>query len=453
MDLHRTQLSGLLNNSTHQKARYVALLHKLLTLLNLNKDHKLILSSLGKLIITSQPSELYKHVNYRHPVLKILTEYISKLPKSPANSAFFVDALKSLVEEVIVLLDNGIKPKRISDIFKDAVFRINVSKKGDASGDIVPDALAEYIREVVSNDHISDLLIDSIRSTGSFNAEKIRMAKIATGSLESSYRLDGIVINRGPDGRVKELSNTSVAIYNCPLDITRTELKGTLLFQGHEELLQFSKDETEHIREAVESLNTNIVIVSGKTDPIFLEFVDRRNILVLKVFNKFDLKRICDSVGGSIYNNLGPVQHKGFAKEVAEFSDAGYTFTRIIGSSDVSTLVLKSSIIEIADEYERIISNLLENLSRCTDFSVSDASFYDEVVKSIGRNSAVEEFLCKAIMRIPVRKMLLDNQVVCLKYAIEFIAVVLEVDDYLIAKQDVLDVKPPKPDGHWDEDH
>lgn len=463
MDFGRTQLSGLLNNTVHEKTRYIALLHRLKTLLGLSHGHKLILTSIDKLLLTAVPGEVFEHVNYQHPLIKILTEYLSKISSCPDGQHYFVDVVKLLVEQVSFLIDNGIRPKQVSDVLMDiaasSIERADdvpeIEGEEDDTGFRTPnEKTCNFIKKLLKNECVAELLIECIKATRSFDSERIRICKIPTGSLESSYKIDGFMLNREPEGTIKELSETSVGIFNCPLDINRTELKGTVLFHGHSDILNFSKDETLRIKEFVDSLNVNVLVIMGTVNDMFLEFVDKRNIMVLRVFSKFDLKRICDCVGGSIYNQLGPIAHKGHAKRVESFSDAGYGFTRIIGGcSQVSTIVLKSSVKEVLDEKERIVQSILAGLCKRQDFIFSAQSFHEGVIKRIGSGSAIKEAVCKALQRVGNRELFLNDKMRCLRYAIEFVGVLLEIDDYLMAKKDALDIKPPQPAGHWDEDH
>ncbi|KAI5173840.1 T-complex protein 1 subunit theta, partial [Pancytospora epiphaga] len=339
MDFGRTQISGLLNNVAHEKTRFMGLLHKLNTLLKLSNGHKLILTSLDKLLLTAYPGDIYDNVNYNHPILSILKEYLGKTSECPNGAPYFLRLVIPLIKEVNFLLDNGVRPKAISDVFKSIseieVKDINKNEEHEIDGEepteqsILNGTIIELIRSVIKDSHIAGLLIECIEATKSFDTEKIRICKILSGSIEDSFRVDGMILNRKPEGRVTNLSNTSVGIFNCPMDINRTELKGTVLFRNHEELSNFSKDEVYRIKSFVDSLNVNVLVVCGKIDSLFLELANERNLMVLKAFSKFDLKRICDSVGGSIYNQLGPVKHKGMAKSVTAFVDGGYEFTKI----------------------------------------------------------------------------------------------------------------------------
>lgn len=470
MDFSRTQLSGLLSDMAHEKTKYISILHKLKTVLSLCKDHKLILSS-DRLILTSSPQVIYENTNVTHPVLKILLEFLGKTRKMGDGSKFFVGILRAMVDHISILLDSGIKSKLLSDALKDisqldslradlvrGMEDVSISKSSE-SGFVIGEDVRSHVRRILGNTHVSDILIECMEATKSFDTEKIRICKVQTGSMEDSYRTSGMVIDRQPEGLVTRHTSTSVGMFSCPLDIPRTELKGTVLLRNHTDLLSFSADETEAIKKLVDSLNTNVLIVSGNVSDLFMDFVDRRNILVLRIFNKHDMKRICDLIGGSIHNTLGPVREKGFVEEIATMTDGNRTFTRIISSGNVNTIVLKSSIKETLDEMERRMVSVLDNLHQNPRPVFSHTGSLDSVVSAIqsyGKStssiaSVVADAVCRGLRNTEWTSIVLSDMSRCIRYSLECLATILEIDDYLVAKPDQLDIKPPQ-NGHWDDD-
>lgn len=474
MDFSRTQLSGLFNNIAHEKTKYISILHKLRTILSLCRDHKLILNSADKLILTSSPHTIYENLNVPHPVLKILLEFLERTRKMGSGDKFLVSLLGTLIDHISILLDSGIKPKLLSDALKDisqldVSGGVNSSECVGVSGSakdvsVVSEDVRSYVRDTLGNDHVAGILIECIETTGSFDVEQVRICKVQTGSMEDSYRTNGIVVDRRPEGFVTRHTCTSVGLFSCPLDIARTDLKGTVLLRNHEDLLNFSVNETEGVKKLVDSLNVNVLIVSGNVNELFMDFVDSRNILVLRVFNKYDMKRICDLVGGSIYNTLGPIQGKGFVQEIGLMEDGSRSFTRIVSSSgNVNTIMLKSSVREVLDEMERKILSVLENLHQNAHtrdkiwFSDSDSiSNAVRVIQNYGKSASnitgvVADAVCRGLRNVEYTRLVLDDMSRCIRYSLECLATILEIDDYLVAKLDQLDVKPPQ-NSHWDDD-
>lgn len=460
MDLSRTQLTGLLNNVAHEKTKFIQLLHKIKTILSLNKDYKLILNSLDKLILTSSPTLIFQNINFSHPVLKILIEIIEKTKKMGEGEKIFIEILKVLVDKISYLLDNGVKAKTISDTLKD--FQIKVENfsflKSEASSEcFLSEDLRSYIKDILPDYNLCDLLVNAIENTGSFDSENVRICKVATGSTEDSYILDGMLLSKMPEGTIKSLSNTSVGIFNCAFDINRTELKGTVLMHTAAELLSFSSDEISRAKALVDSLNVNVVIVCGNINEVFLDFANSRNILVLRVFSKFDLKRLSVLLNAEIQTTLGPVNKPGFLRSVSVVEDGNSYFTKVIGAGNVNTIVVKNTMMQKCDEYERRIGNVLDTLKKNyggignSSVVFSSPDFFSEAAREIGNSTSIHTVVSEGLKRVEYKKMILNDQVKCLKYAFDFLATILEIDDYLVAKADQLNIKPQN-NPHWDDD-
>ncbi|KAI5152818.1 T-complex protein 1 subunit theta [Enteropsectra breve] len=500
MDLRRTQLTGLLNNVTHEKTKFIGLIQKLRTLLALDKDHKLINTKHNTIIYTENLNEILSHINYKHPIVKILLEYLNRLGTFDSSSRYFSRVCSNILDELVYLMDNGVNHKRISnELYEMALLlgTLNVSVKSNSDEKVgnssknmlLCEDIKKFIKSEIKDDTVADILIRAVEKTKSFDVEKIRITKIPTGGLEDSYMLDGFVLNRQAEGKVKSLVDTSVALYNAPLDINRTELKGTILLEKSEDLMNYSAKEVSQIKAVVDSLNTNILVVCGNINEMFMEYADKRNIMVLRVFSKFDLKRVCDSVGGAIYNRIAPVKNSGRILSVRAFEDSSYKFTSIVGRGEICTLVIKNSVVPLLEYYERKITGILEYLSRTVEVKqafyseekpcagetnkkeiiysdidennggkshsglLSGEDFSETICGAVGSSSAIRKAVSKAIKKIPEFTLVYSDKVRAMRYVLEFLAGVLEVDDYLVSKRDVLDIKPPQHDGHWDEDH
>lgn len=393
-----------------------------------------------------------------HPILKILLEYLNKTNKLGNGDILFIELLKKLVDEIGILLDSGIKPKRISDTLED----IKLYEKKD-TGRITYKQLTEYVESMLKDSHISNLLVEAIEYTDSFDVENIRICKVQSGSTEDSYRTEGMLLNRLPEGRIKRMTNTSVGIFNCPFDIVRTEMKGTILMQTSQELLNFSNDEIELCKKAVDALNVNVIIFSGTVSDLFIDFADSRNILLLRVFNKWDMKRLCDLLGGRIYNNLGPIESKGFVEKIEVVEDAECKFTKIVSAGKVTTIVLKNSIKEMNDEMERKIIKTLHSLhysnsvvsndekNTVEELKFTNEKSFEEIALKIGSDDVIRSKISEVVRKMKFEKMILSHQQKCVKYAFEFISTILEIDDYLVAKADKLDIKP-RENPNWDDE-
>ena len=141
-----------------------------------------------------------------------------------------------------------------------------------------------------------------------FNVDNIRVVKIMGGSLEQSKVVKGMVFARQPEGTVKKAHKAKVAVFSCPIDISQTETKGTVLLHNAKEMMDFTKGEENQIEQAIKELHDSglRVIVAGATvGELAMHYLNRYNILVIKVLSKFELRRLCRVVGATPLARLG----------------------------------------------------------------------------------------------------------------------------------------------------
>lgn len=274
------------------------MLYKIKKLLEIN-DHDgymLIRSQTNKLMVTENVLRIYENAKFGHPVIKIFYEYLFKTSKCVNGAEYFVKIVRRVVDEVLELLDNGVGAKRISNDLRSVKYELE-----DAE---TLYGVKTLVNSVLKNVQLTQLLCEAAEEVGDFDSEKIRIIKASTGMFGDSYLVDGLVLPNSPKGNVKKLQNTSIGIFDCPLDLKRTELKGTVLMKNAEQLLAYSADETERIKKVVDGICVNVMVVNGNVNNQFLDFCNERHIMVLPVFNKFDLVRISKALDCPIQTRL-----------------------------------------------------------------------------------------------------------------------------------------------------
>lgn len=124
--------------------------------------------------------------------------------------------------------------------------------------------------------------------------------------MDSSV-ISGMVFHREPESHIKNIAHAKVAVYSCPLDAGRTETKGTVLLHDANELLNFSKGEEKIIeqqfREIAES-GIKVLVTGATIGELALHFINRFELLAIKIPSKFDLQRLCRVLGATALARL-----------------------------------------------------------------------------------------------------------------------------------------------------
>lgn len=154
-------------------------------------------------------------------------------------------------------------------------------------------------------DLIADLVAKACVQTvpaksSNFNVDNIRIVKILGAGVGSSTVMNGMVFRRGAEGDIKRVSDARVAVFACPFDLTQTETKGTVLMNNAEDLLSFAKTEETEVEKQVKELadrRVNVVVAAGKFGDIYIHYLNKYNIMGVRLTSKFDMRRLCRSIG------------------------------------------------------------------------------------------------------------------------------------------------------------
>jgi T-complex protein 1 subunit theta len=231
--------------------------------------------------------------------------------------------------------------------------RTVVAAKQSGSEDILADMVAEAVLAVLP------------KNPANFNVDNIRVVKIMGGSLEQSKVVKGMVFGREPDSSVKKATKAKVGVYSCPIDISQTETKGTVLLHNAKEMLDFTKGEEHQIETIIKELHDSglRVVVAGSTvGELALHYLNRYNILVIKVLSKFELRRLCRVVGATPLARLGaPMPDEMGNVDVVETLEIGgdrvTVFRQENETTRTATLVLRGATQNHLDDVERAVDD------------------------------------------------------------------------------------------------
>jgi T-complex protein 1 subunit theta len=223
----------------------------------------------------------------------------------------------------------------------------------------VEDTLAELVAEAV--------LAVLPKNPLNFNVDNVRVVKIMGGSLEQSKVVKGMVFGREPDGIVKQARKAKVGVFSCPIDISQTETKGTVLLKNAQEMVDFTKGEEERLEAAIKELYDSglRVLVAGSTvGDLAMHYLNRFNILVIKILSKFELRRLCRVVGATPLARLGaPMPDEMGTVDVVETTEIGGDRVTVFRQEDAnsatrtSTIVLRGATQNHLDDVERAIDD------------------------------------------------------------------------------------------------
>eukprot|EP00922_Rhytidocystis_sp_ex-Travisia-forbesii_P055520 GHVS01082230.1.p1 GENE.GHVS01082230.1~~GHVS01082230.1.p1 ORF type:complete len:542 (-),score=95.21 GHVS01082230.1:253-1878(-) len=353
-----------------------------------NSMNKLLISHLGKQMVTSDASVMATEMEVQHPAARMLVMASKMQDGEYGDGTNFVLVFGGeLLSQAENLLKQGI---HIADIIR------GYEVASDKCLEYLKDCtcwtlnnpldykeLSTGIRTCLSSKHLgierqlSDLVAKAAvavmpHNIANFNVENIRVCKLTGGNLHQTHIVNGMVILKEPHGASKSKKNVKVMVLGCGLEMTGTEAKGTVLISSAKELIDFSKGEEDQMEQAIKDIKgagVDAIIVNGPISDMAQHFCDAQQILTLKVQSKFDIRRICKTLQTTAVVRLGaPLPEEiGLAESIEVEEISSKKVTVIKGrESKVASIVLRGSTPNTLDEIERSIDDAISCVKSVT---------------------------------------------------------------------------------------
>ncbi|GMG08555.1 unnamed protein product [Aspergillus oryzae var. brunneus] len=317
------------------------------------------------MVLTSDAATILRELDVVHPAAKLLVMASQQQDVEMGDGTNLVIILAGeLLKKAEELLRLGLKTSDIVQGYEKAQnFALKVLEGGCAlvaskqSG--TEDILASLVAEAV--------LAVLPRNPVNFNVDNVRVVKIMGGSLEQSRVVKGMVLGREPDGTIKKATKAKVGVFSCPIDISQTETKGTVLLKTADEMLNFTKGEEERLETAIKELydsGVRVVVAGSTVGDLAMHYLNRFNILVIKILSKFELRRLCRVVGATPLARLGaPMPDEMGSVDVVETTEIGGDRVTVFRQEEANavtrtaTIVLRGATQNHLDDVERAIDD------------------------------------------------------------------------------------------------
>uniref|UniRef100_A0A8C9CA12 T-complex protein 1 subunit theta n=1 Tax=Phocoena sinus TaxID=42100 RepID=A0A8C9CA12_PHOSS len=299
-----------------------------------NGMNKMIINHLEKLFVTNDAATVLRELEVQHPAAKMIVMASHMQEQEVGDGTNFVlvfaGALLELAEELLRL---GLSVSEVIEGYEIACKKAH---------EILPDLVCCSAKSLRDVDEVSSLLHTSIMSKQYGN--EAFLAKLIAQACVSIF----------PDSGHFNVDNIRVC-----------KILGTVLIKTAEELMNFSKGEENLMDTQVRAIagsGANVVVTGGKVADMALHYANKYNIMLVRLNSKWDLRRLCKTVGATALPRLTPpvLEEMGHCDSVY-LSEVGDTqvvvFKHEKEDGAISTIVLRGSTDNLMDDIERAVDD------------------------------------------------------------------------------------------------
>ena len=346
---------------------------------------KMLVDSMGDVVITNDGVTILKEVEVEHPAAKMVVE-VAKTQDSECGDGTTTAVILAgeLLKNAEELLEKGVHPTAISNGYRRASQESIIIlgkiarpiKRSDTSTlrAIAVTSMTGKSSETNAN-FLADLTVKSIRlvaegrgDSTQVNKDNIKIQKKQGGSISDTELISGIILDKEPvnTSMPRKFSNAKVALIDAALEIKKTEVESKIQINDPSQIQAFLDQEEATIKKMVDNIKktgANVLICQKGIDDLAQHYLSKFGIIAIRRAKKSDIEALAKATGSRIISNLESMSKTdlGFAGlvEVKKIGDDDMTFVTDCKNPKAVSILVRGGSEHVIDEIERNLDDAI----------------------------------------------------------------------------------------------
>ena len=361
---------------------------------------KMIVDSMGGVVVTNDGVTILKEMQIEHPAAKMVVEIAKTQEDTVGDGTTTAVVLAGeLMKKAEELLDQNIHPtvlargyrlaekeaqKILNELaenlsLEDQELLLNIAitamtgKGAETNKEVLAQLVVEAVKGIVvrSGDVEDGSGVDSVGGI-SVNLDNIKVETQVGKSVEKSKLISGLVLDkeRAHPEMPKKVESAKVALLDSSLEIRNTEIDAKIQITDPNQLNAFLQQEENSLREMVDKVKESgatVLFCQKGIDDLAQHFLAKSGILALRRVKKSDMELLALATGAKVVSNWKELEEKdlGFAGFVEEkkVADEEMIFVENCENRKVVTLLIRGGTEHVAEEIKRAVEDALGDLA------------------------------------------------------------------------------------------
>ena len=346
---------------------------------------KMLVNSMGDIIVTNDGVTILEEMEIEHPAAKMMVE-IAKTQEDEVGDGTTTAVMLAgkLLENAEKLLDQKVHPTVIIKGYRLASEKAQ-KLLHELATKIIPEDF-ELLRKIAitamtgkgaetAKEKFADIIVkavNQIKENEKIDLTNIKIEKAKGNGIEDTELIAGIVLDkeRVSIDMPSQVKNARIALLDSALEIKGPEREAKISISSPDQLQSFIEQEDKILREMVNKIkevNANVVFCQKGIDDIAQYYLAKNKIYACRRIAKSDMEKLARATGGKIVSNFKElsIEQLGEAEVVEEMKhgDEAMTYVRGCKNPKALTILLRGGTSHVLDEMERAIKDGLGDVS------------------------------------------------------------------------------------------
>ena len=308
---------------------------------------KMLVDSMGDVVITNDGATILKEMDIEHPAAKMIIE-IAKTQEQHCfdGTTTAVVLAGELLKRSEDLIEQNVHPTVICEGFRLAADKA-IDLIDDHAIEVDEETLAEVAKTALTGksagavkEFLSDICVRAVIAVAQeddggvmVDLDDVKVEKKQGGSIKDSSLVDGIILDkeRVHSGMPRSVEGAKVALVNSAIEVKKTEVDAKIQITDPSMLSQFLEEEESYIKGLVDTISSsgaNVLICQKGIDDLAQHHMAKAGIFAIRRAKKSDMEALSKATGGRIVTTLDDLSSE-------DLGDAARVDERKIGDSDM----------------------------------------------------------------------------------------------------------------------
>ncbi|MDD3933817.1 MAG: thermosome subunit alpha [Methanoculleus sp.] len=355
---------------------------------------KMLVDTIGDVVITNDGVTILKEMDIEHPAAKMMVE-IAKTQDDEVGdgTTTAVVIAGELLKRAEDLLDQDVHPTVIAHGYRMAADKAQLILD-EIAVDVRPDDMVMLKKLAdtamtgkgaeAAKEKLTELVVKAITmvadADGTVDTEFVKVEKKVGGSIEDSEIVEGMIIDkeRVHPAMPRVVKDAKILLLNAAVEFKKTEVDAEISITSPDQLQMFLDEEERMIKGIVDKIiasGANVLFCQKGIDDIAQHYLAKAGIFAVRRVKKSDMEKLARATGGSVVSSIDAIapEELGKAGNVEEKKVSGeeMIFVTECDNPKAVSIIIRGGTEHVVAELDRAIEDAL----RVVSVAVEDRKF------------------------------------------------------------------------------
>ena len=346
---------------------------------------KMMVNSIGDVVITNDGVTILKEIDVQHPAAKMVVE-VAKTQDTECGDGTTTSVILAgeLLKQSEELINANVHPTVITSGYNMAAAEavkildeIAIDAKNDKTLNLVASTslTGKSIGDEEDKAFLSGLIVKAAKfvagDDGRVDTKNIRINKKVGGVIGDTYIVEGVVVDKElvHSKMPKIVKDAKIALFNCGLEVKKTEIDAQIQITDPSRMNDFLAEEEASMKAMVDHIKevgANVVYTSKAMDELVQHYLAKAGIMGYRRLKASDIEAIAKATGATIVGNAMDLQKKDLGKaacvEEKQIGEDGMSFITGCKNPKAVTLFIRGGTEHVIEEVERAINDAIRTV-------------------------------------------------------------------------------------------